>query len=164
MRKRVRRRRHALAGVDGLSGRSGERLVAAAPVVGGKEAGAQDAHDHYGWGKSVDVASSPQGGAQPRRRLQHKPQDRLIALSELLGLAGLAPQPKSCQTFASADNSNIYSPQVYLMRAMVKRGWHIAPNPTEVDFLKVVERRPSDGDRGRRVRSDVHRTKYSPVA
>ena len=42
-----------------------------------------------------------------------------IALSELLGLARLAPESEPCQELCAADNSNIYNPQVYLMEQMV---------------------------------------------
>ncbi len=59
----------------------------------------------------------------------------LVKYSDWLGSH---PNPNFVRNYV-ATTSNIYEAQLILMRDLVARGWHEAPNPTEVDLIKIVK-------------------------
>ena len=60
-----------------------------------------------------------------------------IALVNYWDWVGSHPNPNLVKNFLSAG-SNIYFYWVDVMNALLKRGWHDYPDPTQIDFLKVV--------------------------
>jgi hypothetical protein len=71
-----------------------------------------------------------------------------ISLVNYSDWLGSHPNPNLVRNYV-ATNSNIYHPQVYLMQQMLRRGWHISPQPTEITSLKVltplIKRKLRDG-------------------
>jgi hypothetical protein len=59
----------------------------------------------------------------------------LVRYSDWLGSH---PSPSLVKNYVS-PTSNIYKPQLYLMRELVAKGWHEAADPTEIQLLKVVK-------------------------
>ena len=70
------------------------------------------------WPAARAVAPSLAGAYSPNLKTA------FIALVELLGLGWLASQSEPGKELSWHQRSNIYTPQVYLMRDMVDRGWH----------------------------------------
>jgi len=62
-----------------------------------------------------------------------------IALVNYSDWVGSHPNPALVKNYAT-PGSNIYKPQVYLMQQLVKRGWHITPRPTVVEYLAVISK------------------------
>lgn len=62
-----------------------------------------------------------------------------LALVRYSDWVGTHPNPKLVKLYAS-PTSDIYAAQVYLMTQMKKRGWHLPPTPTEIDFLVTVKK------------------------
>jgi hypothetical protein len=137
MRKGIRRRRHALAGVmvclaalASASWQSPMSLAAARPahttpttVMGGGSPST--------WPAARRVAPSLAGAYSTNLKTA------FLALVRYSDWVGSHPNPKLVNKYV-LPTSNIYRAQVYLMQQMVARRWYISPQPTEVDFLKVV--------------------------
>jgi hypothetical protein len=60
-----------------------------------------------------------------------------LALVRYSDWLGSHPNPKLVKNYVF-PTSNIYQSQLYLMEQMVKRGWHISPQPSQIDFIKTV--------------------------
>lgn len=108
------------------------------------------------WPAARAVAPSLAGAYSPNLKTA------FVALVNYWDWLGSHPKPNLVKNFAEAT-SNIYAAQVYLMGAMDNRGWHLPPNPTQVDFLYVVQRPvPTRPARDHSVRG--YRVAYSPGA
>jgi hypothetical protein len=60
-----------------------------------------------------------------------------LALVRYSDWLGSHPNPNLVKNYV-LPTSNIFRAQQYLMRQMVARGWHISPEPTEIEFIRVV--------------------------
>jgi hypothetical protein len=83
------------------------------------------------WPAARKVAPSLAGAYSPNLKTA------FLALVRYSDWLGSHPNPNLVKHYV-LPTSNLYRSQVYLMQQMVKRGWHISPQPTEIDFLKVV--------------------------
>jgi hypothetical protein len=52
---------------------------------------------------------------------------------------GSHPNPNLVKNYA-LPSSNVYKPQVYLMRQMALRGLHLPPTPSIIDFLVIIKK------------------------
>jgi hypothetical protein len=62
-----------------------------------------------------------------------------LALVRYSDWVGTHPNPALVKRY-TAQTSDIYRAQVYLMQQMRRRGWHLPPTPTQIDFLAVVDK------------------------
>lgn len=71
-----------------------------------------------------------------------------LALVKYSDWLGSHPNPSLVKNYA-APSSNVYKAQVYLMQQMQKRGLHLPPTPSQIDFLvttkKPTRRRSREG-------------------
>ncbi|MGC8626242.1 MAG: hypothetical protein ACP5VR_01590 [Acidimicrobiales bacterium] len=61
-----------------------------------------------------------------------------LSLLQYMDWAFAHPDP-SLVANAVVPQANIYTEWVRVMEALVKRGWHECPKPTDIEFLKVVK-------------------------
>jgi hypothetical protein len=85
------------------------------------------------WPAAKKVAPSLAGAYSPNLKTAFL---TLVRYSDWLGSH---PNPNLVKNYV-LPTSDIYWAQVYLMRDLVSRGWHEPPNPTEVDFIKIVRK------------------------
>ena len=120
-----------------------EREVAAAQLA----PSASSAHSHTA---PTTTSTTVMGGGSPSTWPAAKkvapslagaystnPTTAFLALVKYSDWVGSHPDPNLVQNYA-IPTSNIYRNQVYLMQQLVKRGWHISPQPTKIDFLKTA--------------------------
>jgi hypothetical protein len=104
------------------------------------------------WPAARAVAPSLAGAYSPHLKTA------FISLVKYSDWLGSHPNPSLVKNYVQ-PSSDIYKAQLYLMRDLESRGWHEAPNPTEVDFVKVVKvPLPKTTATGRRVWFGGHPT------
>ena len=99
-------------------------------------------HDRHGRWEPGDLAGRE--GVAPSLAGAYSPnlKTAFIALVKYSDWFGSHPNPNLVQEFR-AQTSNMYGPQVYLMQDNGRSRVGIYhPDPTQVDFLKVVKNRP----------------------
>jgi hypothetical protein len=83
------------------------------------------------WPAAKAVAPSLAGAYSPNLKTA------FIALVKYSDWLGSHPNPRLVKNYV-ITTSSLYRSQVYLMQQMVKRAWRISPQPTQIDFLKIV--------------------------
>ena len=116
---------HALAGTTHRSTKPPANATTTTTVMGGGKPST--------WPAAKPYPPSLAGAYSPNMKTA------FLALTRYSDWVGSHPNPTLVRNYATLT-ANIYAAQVYLMRQMSKRGLHLSPTPTEVDFLAVIQR------------------------
>ena len=121
-------------------------------MVGGQDALAGTTHRSTKPPANATTTTTVMGGGKPSTWPAAKPyppslagayspnmKTAFLALVRYSDWVGSHPNPKLVKNYASPA-SDIYAAQVYLMTQMAKRGWHLPPTPSQIDFLVVTKK------------------------
>ena len=116
---------HALAGTTHRSTRPSTNATTTTTVMGGGKPST--------WPAAKPYPPSLAGAYSPNMKTA------FLALTRYSDWVGSHPNPNLVINYA-APSSDIFAAQKYLMEQMKKRGWHLPPTPTQINFLIVTQK------------------------